>query len=152
MNQLHQYSQMTRSLVEIASNLGAGSNRSAKPVNFYAVYDPYFGELADRAIAFLELGVHAGISLKVWASFFPNGRIIGVDLAEAAPDFSGYPNIVYESADQTDRPRLAFPVEFEALPVRLADPPVYPWVQEWRAVSNSAGVTTHPVDGKLVAV
>ncbi len=97
---------MSRSLVELAYNLGAGSNRSAKPATFYAVYDPYLAELAEGAITFLELGVHAGISLKVWASFFVNGRIIGIDLAKTAPDLSRYSNIVYESADQTDRSRL----------------------------------------------
>lgn len=97
---------MRRSLVEIGRRVCAGADAAAKPLGIYAIYDRYFGPFADRAITLLELGVHTGESLKVWASYFPRGTIIGVDIIESRVDFSGYPNIIFQRGDQTDRDRL----------------------------------------------
>lgn len=97
---------MRESLAEIGRRMCANADATAKPVKFYAIYDRYFGNFSDRAIALLELGVHSGESLKVWASYFPRGTIIGIDIAENKPDFSGYPNIVFEHGDQADPDRL----------------------------------------------
>ncbi len=93
------------SLVEIATHICGGADATAKPVGFYAIYDRYFGEFSGQPIKMLELGVHVGDSLKVWASYFPEGTIIGLDLRES-PDFSDYSNIVFERGDQTDSDRL----------------------------------------------
>jgi hypothetical protein len=93
------------SLVEIARHLCANADDTAKPLVLYAIYDRYFGEFSGQPIKMLELGVYTGESLKVWASYFPQGTIIGLDLMES-PDFSGYPNIVFKRGDQTDSDRL----------------------------------------------
>jgi len=93
------------SLVEIAGRICADADAIAKPVGFYAIYDRYFGEFSGLPIKMLELGVYTGKSLKVWASYFPQGTIIGLDLGES-PDFSDYPNIIFERGDQTDSERL----------------------------------------------
>jgi methyltransferase family protein len=97
---------MRHSLVEIGRRICANADTTAKPLKTYAIYDRYFGDFADRAITLLELGVHTGESLKVWASYFPRGTIIGVDVMENKADFSAYPNIIFERADQTDPHRL----------------------------------------------
>jgi hypothetical protein len=97
---------MAHTLVDLARQICAGADAIAKPLKFYAIYDRYFAEFAGKSVTFLELGVHTGESLKVWASYFPNGTVIGLDLAETGPDVSAYPNIVYESADQADCVRL----------------------------------------------
>jgi SAM-dependent methyltransferase len=97
---------MHESLVEIGRRICADADPAAKTLNIYAIYDRYFGNFSDRAITLLELGVHTGESLKVWASYFPRGTIIGVDIIENRVDFSAYPNIVFERGDQTDPDRL----------------------------------------------
>jgi SAM-dependent methyltransferase len=97
---------MRESLAEIGRRICANADATAKPVKFYAIYDRYFSDFSNRTITLLELGVHSGESLKVWASYFPRGTIIGVDIAESGADFSGYPNIVFELGDQADPGRL----------------------------------------------
>lgn len=97
---------MRESLADIARRICANIDSTAKPVKFYGIYDRYFGAFCDRAITLVELGVHTGESLKVWASYFLQGTIIGVDITENKTDFSGYPNIVFERGDQADRDRL----------------------------------------------
>lgn len=97
---------MRESLVEIGRRICSNVNADAKPLRMYAIYDRYFRDFSDRPVTLLELGVYTGESLKVWASYFPRGTVIGVDIMENRADFSGYPNIVFERADQTDSGRL----------------------------------------------
>jgi hypothetical protein len=97
---------MASTLVDLARDLVSGADQVEKPLKFYDIYDRYFSEFSGQPVTLLELGVHTGASLKVWASYFPNGSVIGIDLIDPGPDFSAYPNIVYEVADQADRPRL----------------------------------------------
>lgn len=97
---------MPRSLVDIATAICPDVDTVAKPVHFYVGYERYFAPLVEQPITVLELGVHSGKSLRVWGSYFDKGTVIGIDLAEVSPDFSGFPNIVYATADQTDRRRL----------------------------------------------
>ena len=96
---------MPESLVDISSRIGVNGDSALKTGRFYAIYDGYFAEFRDKPIRMLEMGVHTGTSLKVWASYFTRGTIIGLDLERKA-DFSGYPNIVFEQGDQTDIARL----------------------------------------------
>lgn len=97
---------MHESLANIAGRVCANADTTVKPVKFYAIYDRYFDAFSDRAITLLELGVYSGESLKVWASYFPRGTIIGVDIMENRADLSGYPNIIFERGDQADSDRL----------------------------------------------
>jgi len=96
---------MRESLVELGRRICTNADAAAKPLKMYAIYDRYFADFSDGAVTLLELGVHTGESLKVWASYFPRGRIIGVDTADIA-DFSGYSNVVFERGDQADPDRL----------------------------------------------
>ncbi|MFZ1219024.1 MAG: hypothetical protein WAO00_07005 [Chthoniobacterales bacterium] len=97
---------MSESLEEIARRICPKADFTAKPVTFYTIYDRYFGQFSDKAVAFLELGVHTGESLKVWATYFSKGVVIGLDIAENKADFSDYPNVIFERGDQTDGNRL----------------------------------------------
>jgi hypothetical protein len=90
--------------MEIARRICADADATAKTLKIYAIYARYFEDFSG-GIKVLELGVHKGESLKVWASYFPQGTIIGLDLDNKA-DFSAYPNIVFEQGDQTDTERL----------------------------------------------
>lgn len=97
---------MSESLVEIAGRVCANADATAKPSKFYEIYDRYFHEFSGREVTMMEIGVYQGDSLKVWASYFPQGTIVGVDIMDAGLDFSAYPNIAFEQADQTDAQRL----------------------------------------------
>jgi len=97
---------MHESLSEISGRICVNADPAAKPVKFYAIYDRYFGDFSAGAATLLELGVYLGHSLKVWASYFSQGTVIGVDIKENTADFSSYPNIVFERGDQVDPKRL----------------------------------------------
>ena len=98
-----------RSLSDISRSLSDGGNPSTKPPGgtLYQLYDRYFAELADQPVTLLELGVHAGESLKIFGTYFANGKIIGLDIADRGTDFSAWPNIVFAAGDQTDAALLA---------------------------------------------
>lgn len=43
-------------------------------------YEEYFQAFADKDIKLLELGIHRGGSLLLWANYFTNGIIVGLDI------------------------------------------------------------------------
>ena len=92
-------------LTEISARIGA-PHESTKPTWMYDLYDRYFIELADRPVTLLELGVCTGESTKVFASYFKNGKIIGMDIEDRGVDFSGYQNIVFAVGDQRSAEQL----------------------------------------------
>ena len=96
---------MTRQLTEIADELGNWGD-GTKARAYYGVYDRYLGELADRPVTMLELGVYHGESTKVFATYFKTGTVIAVDVEDRGVDFAGYPNVAFERADQRDAKRL----------------------------------------------
>jgi SAM-dependent methyltransferase len=91
-----------RTLSDIAADFEGGTalwSKIAVP-GLYELYESYLRDLADRPITLLELGVYAGRSLRTFASYFPNGKIIGVDIEGDGLDFAGFPNIVFARGDQ----------------------------------------------------
>jgi SAM-dependent methyltransferase len=90
---------MTPSLADISDQIGY-PHASTKPRRFYTLYDQYLADLADQPVTLLELGVYTGESVKVFASFFKRGRVIGVDIEDRGVDLSGYPNAVFALGDQ----------------------------------------------------
>lgn len=54
----------------------------------------------------IELGVHAGDSLRVFSTYFRNGLVVGVDLAAPDADLSSYENAVFEIGDQREGDEL----------------------------------------------
>ena len=83
--------------------------------DYYAVYDRYFGDLARPRATVLELGVYQGQSTKVLASYFKDGKIIAIDSDDRKIDFSAFPNIVFECADQRNAKQLTAICERHAL-------------------------------------
>jgi hypothetical protein len=68
---------------------------SNKPHYYLSIYEQYLAKLVEEPIALLELGVHRGGSLEMWAEFFPKGTIVGIDLKDIIEvDLSGKPLIV----------------------------------------------------------
>jgi hypothetical protein len=48
--------------------------------NYTPVYHAIFGEDREKIKDVLEIGVHAGSSLRMWKEYFPNAQIIGLDV------------------------------------------------------------------------
>ena len=49
-------------------------------VDYSAVYERYLRPLRRRRFTLFELGVYRGESLRMWASYLPRARIIGLDI------------------------------------------------------------------------
>ena len=92
-------------LADISDHIGY-PHTSTKPRRFYELYEQYFSVLADQPVTLLELGVYTGESVKVWASYFTRGRVIGGDIEDHGADLTAYPNAIFERADQRDKERL----------------------------------------------
>ena len=51
----------------------------AKPAHYLKCYEEYFAPLVDEKVCFFELGVYKGDSLELFARYFENGLILGLD-------------------------------------------------------------------------
>src|ERR1043166_9496978 len=87
---------------EIAAGFEGGVKLWSKIAvpGLYELYESYLRDLTDRPITLLELGVYTGRSLKTFASYFPKGKIIGIDIEDDELDFAGFPNVVFARGDQ----------------------------------------------------
>jgi len=92
-------------LTDIAARIGR-PHHSTKDAPMYALYDQYFADLVDQPVTLLELGVYTGESLKVFASFFERGTLIGVDVEDRHVDLSDYPNALFTLGDQRSAEQL----------------------------------------------
>jgi SAM-dependent methyltransferase len=101
-------------LIDIADRV-VSFDAGTKGRGYYAVYDRYFGDLARPSATVLELGVYQGQSTKVLASYFKDGKIIAIDSDERKIDFSAFPNVVFERADQRNAKELTAICERHAL-------------------------------------
>ena len=54
-------------------------NRGGWSHNYTPFYHDLFKEKRDRVRRVLEIGIGSGVSLHMWAEYFPNAEIIGVD-------------------------------------------------------------------------
>lgn len=57
------------------SNTHSFNNRT-----FLDIYQRHFGHLKDKPINILEIGLLNGSSLKVWEEYFPQAKIVGIDI------------------------------------------------------------------------
>ena len=68
-------------------------------------YELLFALFRRRPITVIEIGVHAGASLKVWKWYFSDARIVGVDIDPACAALAEE-RVTIEIGDQTDGPFL----------------------------------------------
>lgn len=75
------------SLTELAQR--HGTDKWGRHHRYTPHYDRHFAHLRDRAVRLLEIGVggyrhdeHGGASLRMWKSYFPAGRIYGIDIED----------------------------------------------------------------------
>ncbi|MEK9184811.1 MAG: class I SAM-dependent methyltransferase [Patescibacteria group bacterium] len=74
-------------LIEAARQKKRGTIR--KLANYYAEYDFMFAGYKDKPIRLLEIGVQGGGSLYTWKEFFPQVKIIGIDIDESCQKYEG---------------------------------------------------------------
>ena len=55
---------------------------SSFAMHFLDVYETYFADIRERNLEVLEIGVQKGGSIKMWADYFPNSNITGVDVTK----------------------------------------------------------------------
>jgi demethylmacrocin O-methyltransferase len=56
-----------------------GTDKSTENNGYVLHYEQHFAALRNSPIRLLELGVHEGRSVRMWAEYFWNGQIYGVD-------------------------------------------------------------------------
>ncbi len=84
-----------------AIGLKHGTDKSVQGHAYLDFYERFFAELRTKPISLLEIGVFEGRSLRMWAEYFPNGRIVGVDLDPSAAKHAAE-RILIEIADQSN--------------------------------------------------
>ena len=78
---------------------------------YLPLYLEYFerqGMKRDESLHILEIGTNKGSSLRMWAEYFPNARVNGVDITHEyeLPGMLDHPNIHTQIVDQGDRGAL----------------------------------------------
>ena len=52
------------------------------PVGYIELYEKYFEEIRHLDNVFLEIGIYRGDSIRMWAEYFTNSHIIGMDVPQ----------------------------------------------------------------------
>ncbi len=95
---------MLQSLNEIG--LKYGTDKASSHHNYLSFYDTFLASLRDQPITLLEIGVFKGASLNTWSEYFPNAKIIGVDIQLSCKQLET-DRIKIELADQSNLEHLA---------------------------------------------
>jgi len=87
-------------LTEILNIKKYNTDKRNRHIEYLDKYEELFAPLQDKEINFLEIGVLAGESMKLWNDYFPNGNIYGIDvfnrteLQEVKDNLSKFSNVV----------------------------------------------------------
>lgn len=79
-------------------------HREAKGHDYLEVYEKFFEPIRFEAERIFEIGVWRGDSLRLWAAYFPNARIFGIDIEDTS--MYATERITTFVADQSDREQL----------------------------------------------
>ena len=87
------------------------TDKQAKDNAYLPLYLEYFerhGMKRDEPLHILEIGTNKGSSLRMWAEYFPNARVCGVDITHEyeLPGMLEHPRIHTRIVDQGDRQEL----------------------------------------------
>jgi len=61
-------------------SLKSFDHHSRKHSDYFDLYDTHFRSLRERELKILEIGVQYGGSVEMWAKYFPNSLITGIDV------------------------------------------------------------------------
>ena len=90
---LHHYSREYKKIMATRkalsrSSFQGGDSQIVKPAHYLEYYEQYFSCLIDDAVTVLELGVFKGDSLEMFADYFSNGLIFGIDANKVERQFT----------------------------------------------------------------
>ncbi len=92
---------VVKSLHNIAAVCGTDKHRHG----YCKLYDQELSSIRLNTVKLLEIGISKGFSLAMWAEYFPEGEIIGLDTTLQV-DFAQHPRITVLEGDQADKDRL----------------------------------------------
>lgn len=81
--------------------VGHGTDKSSLKHHYLDLYDRALAHRRLEPIRLLEIGVFKGASVRTWRDYFPNGRIVGLDIDPDALQHAG-PRIEIVLGDQAD--------------------------------------------------
>jgi len=67
-------------LDDILKTKGYKTDKRDRHIEYLDKYEELFAPLQDKEINFLEIGVLAGESMKLWSDYFSKGNIYGIDI------------------------------------------------------------------------
>jgi hypothetical protein len=82
-----------------------GTDKASMHHDYLNFYELFFAPIRNNELSILEVGVFNGQSLSTWAEYFPNARIIGVDIVPLSKRFVT-DRIAIEIADQSNVQQL----------------------------------------------
>ena len=90
------------------------------------------------------------VKLHILTTDIDTSTAVACPLTAGGCTFHDKNTLHFTAPNATDRPRLAWPTEFEVMPVRRDRDVERPWVDEWREVVGHEHPTAHPRDGQWV--
>ncbi len=93
-------------LADLARGLDPSRDPGTKPEAIWNLYEDHLPPFREKSIRMLELGVHKGVSAKVFSRYFSNGLIVAIDIALPPFEQRDFPNLHLIECDQTDGARL----------------------------------------------
>ena len=79
-----------------------GSDGNRKPIIYLAEYERLFGPMRNAPLRLLEIGVRHGASMFLWAGYFPNATLVGVDIDKKPKNFPNDRRIHFIQGSQDD--------------------------------------------------
>jgi len=83
-----------------------GTDKASMFHNYLNFYESFMAPMREQPITLLEIGVFHGASLATWREYFPNAKIVGVDIQPSAKQFET-DRVHIELADQSNLQHLA---------------------------------------------
>lgn len=93
-------------LADLAHAIDSSGDPGTKQAFLWNLYEDYLPPFREKPIRMLELGVHKGVSAKVFSRYFSNGLIVAIDIALPPVEQRDFPNLHLIECDQTDGARL----------------------------------------------
>jgi hypothetical protein len=82
-----------------------GTDKSTLGHNYLGFYERFLAPRRDNIRSVLEIGVFKGQSVAMWADYFPNAKVVGLDINASAAQYAAG-RIEIELADQSNSPDL----------------------------------------------
>ncbi len=104
-----------KSLNELAAEFGSDKHQLGY-IPLYVEHFQRFGLTPENVKNVLEIGTNKGCSLRMWAEFFPNAMIHGIDITRVYedPEKLNHPHIQTHLVDQGSKSELGAFVQFGA--------------------------------------